>query len=175
MLGRHASRHSIVDARMNFSAQVVHQAVKSAEGRQIYRGACNVPSASLAGSNARFSCCASFPTSSSRRIIRAETTKIETYNEFLDWICFGGPVVKSGDPVEQEKQLKYASLVANAVMMLSNVVDLSEVLSVMAKEGQPVTADLAARISPYVRDHIRRFGRFALDMTELPNPLDPQL
>jgi TnpA family transposase len=108
-----------------------------------------------------------------RRVIRAETTKIETYNEFLDWICFGGPVVKSGDPVEQEKQLKYASLVANAVM-LSNVVDLSEVLSVMAKEGQPVTAALAARISPYVRDHIRRFGRFALDMTELPNPLDPQ-
>jgi TnpA family transposase len=108
-----------------------------------------------------------------RRVIRAETTKIEAYNEFLDWICFGGPVVKSGDPVEQEKQLKYASLVANAVM-LSNVVDLSEVLSVMAKEGQLVTAALAARISPYIRDHIRRFGRFALDMTELPEPLDPQ-
>jgi len=26
-----------------------------------------------------------------RRVIRAETTKIETYNEFLDWVCFGGP------------------------------------------------------------------------------------
>ncbi len=76
-------------------------------------------------------------------------------------------MVRSGDPVEQEKQLKYASLVASAVM-LSNVVDLSEVFSVMAKEGQPVTAALAARISPYIRDHIRRFGRFALDMTQLP-------
>jgi hypothetical protein len=30
--------------------------------------------------------------------------------------------VKSGDPVEQEKQLKYASLVANTIM-LSNVAD----------------------------------------------------
>ena len=40
-----------------------------------------------------------------RRVIRAETTKIEAYNDFLDWVCFGGPVVKSGDPVEQEKQL----------------------------------------------------------------------
>ena len=58
--------------------------------------------------------------------------------------------------------------------MLSNVVDLSEVLSAMANDGQPVTAALAARISPYIRDHIRRFGRFALDMTELPTPLDPQ-
>ena len=108
-----------------------------------------------------------------RRVIRAETTKIEAYNEFLDWVCFGGPVVKSGDPVEQEKQLKYASLVANAVM-LSNVADLTDVLSAMANDGQPVTAALVACISPYIREHIRRFGRFALDMADLPNPLNPQ-
>jgi TnpA family transposase len=108
-----------------------------------------------------------------RRVIRAETTKIETYNEFLDWVCFGGPVVKSGDPVEQEKQLKYASLVANAVM-LSNVADLTEVLCDMANDGQPVTADLAACISPYLREHIRRFGRFSLDMADLPEPLNPR-
>lgn len=52
-----------------------------------------------------------------RRVIRAETTKIESFNDFLDWITFGGPVIKSGDPVEQEKQLKYASLIANAIML----------------------------------------------------------
>ena len=108
-----------------------------------------------------------------RRVIRAETTKIEAYNDFLDWVCFGGPVVKSGDPVEQEKQLKYASLVANAVM-LSNVADLTDVLSAMAKDGHPVTAALVAGISPYIREHIRRFGRFALDMEDLPNPLNPR-
>jgi TnpA family transposase len=108
-----------------------------------------------------------------RRMIRSETTKIEAYNDFLDWICFGGPVVKSGDPVEQEKQLKYASLVANAVM-LSNVADLTEVLAAMAKDGHPVTPALVACTSPYTREHIRRFGRFALDMTDLPNPLNPQ-
>jgi len=60
-----------------------------------------------------------------RRTIRAETTKIESFNDFLDWITFGSPVIKSGDPVEQEKQVKYASLVANAIM-LSNVADLTE-------------------------------------------------
>jgi hypothetical protein len=85
----------------------------------------------------------------------------------------GGPVVKSGDPVEQEKQLKYASLAANT-MMLSNVADLTDVLSAMAKDGQPVTANLVAGISPYIREHIRRFGRFALDMENLPNPVNPQ-
>ena len=44
----------------------------------------------------------------------------------------------------------------------------------MAKDGHPVTPALVASISPYVRDHIRRFGRFALDMTEVPAPLNPQ-
>ena len=82
-------------------------------------------------------------------------------------------MVKSGDPLEQEKQLKYASLVANAVM-LSNVADLTDVLSAMAKDGHPVTAALVAGISPYIREHIRRFGRFALDMEDLPNPLNPR-
>jgi hypothetical protein len=39
-----------------------------------------------------------------RRTIRAETTKIEAFNDFLDWVPFGGSVVKSGDPVKQEKR-----------------------------------------------------------------------
>ena len=93
-----------------------------------------------------------------RRGIRAETTKIEAFNDFLDWVSFGGPVIKSGDPVEQEKQLKYASLVGNAIM-LSNVADMTGVLSSMAAEGHPVTPGLVACLSPYIREHIRRFGR----------------
>jgi hypothetical protein len=82
-------------------------------------------------------------------------------------------VVKSGDPVEQEKQLKYASLVANAIM-LSNVADLTEVIAGMASDGHPVTPELVASTSPYIREQIRRFGRFALDMEDLPEPLNPQ-
>ncbi len=108
-----------------------------------------------------------------RQTIRAETTKIEAYNDFLDWVTFGGPVVKSGDPVEQEKQLKYASLVANAVM-LSNVADPTRVLSDMARDGHPVTPALVASTSPYTRRHILRFGKYTLDMDSLPDPLDPQ-
>ncbi len=88
-------------------------------------------------------------------------------------MSFGEPVVKSGDPVEQEKQLKYASLVANAVM-LSNVADLTAVLSGMAADGHPVAPALAAGLSPHMRKHILRFGKYALDMDDLPGPLDPQ-
>ena len=101
------------------------------------------------------------------------TTKVEAYNDFLDWVSFGGPVIKSGDPVEQEKQLKYASLVANAVM-LSNVADLTRVLSEMAADGQQVTPALVACLSSYIRRHILRFGRYTLDMDTTPEPLNPQ-
>ena len=44
---------------------------------------------------------------SMRQHIRAETTKVENYHQFTDWIAFGGPVLRSGDPVEQEKRIKY--------------------------------------------------------------------
>src|SRR4051794_17791225 len=108
-----------------------------------------------------------------RRTIRAETTKIEAFNDFLDWVSFGGPVIKSGDPVEQEKQLKYASLVANAVM-LSNVADMTTALSAMDGDGHPVTPALVGCLSPYTREHIRRFGQYVLDMADVPPPLDPQ-
>jgi len=108
-----------------------------------------------------------------RRTIRAETTKIEAFNDFLDWVSFGGPIVKSGDPIEQEKQLKYASLVANTIM-LSNVADLTGVLSSMAEDKHLVTPGLVAHLSPYTREHIRRFGQYVLDMNDLPGPLEPQ-
>ena len=88
-----------------------------------------------------------------RRAIRAETTKIEGYNDFLDWVSFRRIQCNQAarDPVEQEKQLKYASLVANATM-LSNVADLTEALAAMAEDGQPVTPDLVASLSPYMRE-----------------------
>jgi hypothetical protein len=58
--------------------------------------------------------------------------------------------------------------------MLSNVADLTDVLSSMAADGHPVTADLAASASPYMRKNIRRFGKYGLDMEELPTPLSPK-
>lgn len=100
-----------------------------------------------------------------RQSIRAETTKVESYNDFLDWIGFGGPIIKSGDPEEQLKQVKYMDLVANAVM-LNNVVDMTEVLTDMITEGEIVTERQVSRLSPYRREHIRRFGQYALDMDE---------
>jgi hypothetical protein len=91
----------------------------------------------------------------------------------LHWIAFGGPVLKSGDPVEQAKQIKYMNLVANAIM-LHNVVDLTNVLNTMASEGYIVTKELVSHFSPYMREHLRRFGHYVLDMEETPPPLEPK-
>ena len=82
-----------------------------------------------------------------RRGIRAETTKIEAYHGFLDWVSFGGPRLRTGDPVEQEKRIKYQDLVANAVM-LSNVVDLTEALNGIAADGYEVRPEQVRRLSP---------------------------
>nr|WP_245232316.1 Tn3 family transposase [Thiorhodococcus minor] len=105
-----------------------------------------------------------------RRSIRAETTKVESYNDFLDWIGFGGPGLKSGDPIEQTKQVKYMDLVAN-IIMLHNVHDLTEILADMEAEGWTLTRELLAGLSPYMREHLRRFGRYVLDMEDASPPL----
>lgn len=104
-----------------------------------------------------------------RQHIRAETTKVESYNYFTDWIAFGGPVIRSGDPVEQEKRIKYRDLVANAVM-LHNVVDMTNALYDLQQDGVRITPELVARLSPYLTEHIKRFGQYLVDMNAPPLP-----
>ena len=44
----------------------------------------------------------------------------------------------------------------------------------IARDGHRVTPALVAYLSPYMREHIRRFGQYVLDMEETPRPLNPQ-
>ena len=108
-----------------------------------------------------------------RQTVRAETTKVESYNDFTDWITFGGDLIKSGDPVEQSKQIKYTNLIANSIM-LQNVSDLTTILNEVAGEGIGVSKELVSSLSPYIRDHIRRFGRYEVNIEEFPPDLDPK-
>jgi Tn3 transposase DDE domain len=64
-------------------------------------------------------------------------------------MAFGGPVLRSGDPGEQEKRIKERDLVANAVM-LHHVADLTKVLSELRQEGERVTPEAVGRLSPYL-------------------------
>jgi hypothetical protein len=96
---------------------------------------------------------------------------MEAYNGFSKWLFFGDEgVIKHNDPIEQEKRIKYNDLVANLVM-LHNVVDMTRVLRQLQAEGYPVTRDILAHISPYLTEHIRRFGEYVLDLSQVPEPL----
>jgi len=108
-----------------------------------------------------------------RAQIQAATTKIEAYNLFSQWIFFGGDgLINSRDPVEYEKRIKYKDLIANAIM-LHNVVDMTDVLHEMSREGFAVTPPVVATFSPYMTEHIKRFGEYFIDTSSVPPPLQP--
>ena len=81
--------------------------------------------------------------------------------------------MKSGDPLEQEKNLKYTNLVANSIM-LHNVASLTKVINEIIEDGKEVSEESISRLSPYTRQHIRRFGQYTINMEQTPNPLRPE-
>lgn len=107
-----------------------------------------------------------------RQGITTSTTKIERYNQFCDWITFGGEALLTLLEVEErDKRMKYTDLLANAIM-LQNVVDLSQVLQELKAEGLAFTKEDVARLTPYQTKHIRRFGEYFLDLEKKPDPLE---
>jgi TnpA family transposase len=107
-----------------------------------------------------------------RRKIHAATTIVEAYHKLTKWCSFGEHgVIKTNDPVEQEKRVKYTDLVACAII-LQNAVDMTQVLRQMTKEGYSITNEMIARCSPYLNKHIRLFGEYVLDMSQPPPPLE---
>jgi TnpA family transposase len=107
-----------------------------------------------------------------RQYITATTNKVESYNGFLKWLFFGGlGVISHDDPIEYEKRVKYTDLIANAIM-LQNVVDMTRILRQLAREGYGVTRETLSFLSPYLTEHIRRFGDYVIDLDRVPPPLE---
>lgn len=83
----------------------------------------------------------------------------------------GFGIVAKNDPIEQEKAIKYKDLVANAVVF-QNVVDLTDILLSLQKEGYLINREDVAMLSPYITAHIKRFGDYLIDMETVPKSLD---
>jgi hypothetical protein len=110
-----------------------------------------------------------------RQQINAATNKVESYNGFSKWFCFGGEgIIADNDPEEQEKTIKYNTLIANAVIF-HNAVDLTEILQKLKREGYLIDNEDIKALSPYLTEHIKRFGDYLLDMQTLPKRLDEVL
>ena len=101
-----------------------------------------------------------------QRQINTVTNQMESYNGFSKWLFFGDDgTIKHNDPVEQEKRIKYNDLISNLVM-LHNLIDMTGLLQQLKQEGYAVNSKTLARISPYLTEHIRRFGEYIIDMNQ---------
>jgi len=106
-----------------------------------------------------------------RRQITAVTNKVEAYNGFVQWICFGDHgLIAHRSPIEQEKRIKYTDLVANA-LILQNVADMTRLLPKLVEQGHIVTRETLATLSPYLTGNYRRFGDYFVDVEQTPEPL----
>jgi hypothetical protein len=87
-----------------------------------------------------------------RRRVTAATNKVEAYNGFSQWLHFGNRgVIADNDPAEQEKAMKFNSLLTNAVIF-HQAVDIAQVVRVLQAEGWKVEPEDLAEVSPYIKE-----------------------
>jgi TnpA family transposase len=111
-----------------------------------------------------------------RRRVTAATNKVEAFNGFSEWVRFGNSgVLTDNDPVEQEKALKFNSLLTNAVIF-HNTLDIADAVRQLQAEGEVVEPEDLAQISPYLTEHIMRFGVYSThELTLEPDAYEPHL
>ena len=110
-----------------------------------------------------------------RRAIHAATNKSEQFNDYAQWLMFGGEgVIAENIRHEQRKVIKYNQLVANMVI-LYNVQWMSRKLKELQEKGLPIDAEVLKVLSPYRKDHINRFGDYLMDLHKKVPPLDPTI
>jgi hypothetical protein len=107
-----------------------------------------------------------------RSTIQAATNKSEAFNGFAKWAFFGGEgVITHNRRAEQRKCIKFNHLVANCLIFY-NVHAISQVLQDLHQEGIELDEQAVGALSPYLRQHINRFGQYELDVTQPPPTLN---
>jgi TnpA family transposase len=107
-----------------------------------------------------------------RAIIQRETNKSEQFNRFVKWLAFGSAgVIRENDRAAQQKALKYNLLLANA-MIFYNTVTLSKDLRSLITHGYYVDPVCVAALSPYATKDLERFGKYTLNLAQVPDPVD---
>jgi TnpA family transposase len=103
-----------------------------------------------------------------RSTIQGATNKSEALNRFLKWTFFGGEgIIAENSRDEQRKTIKYNHLVANC-LIFHNLCMLTHLIQTLEIRGEPVPEDAIAAISPYLTEHINRFGDYTLNLSRKP-------
>jgi TnpA family transposase len=106
-----------------------------------------------------------------RQAIQSATNKSERFNEFVQWISFGGDnVIAENVRDEQRKFIKYNHLVAN-ILAFHNIVSMTKAIDRLKADGQEISDEVLAAVSPYQTSHINRFGQYQLHARRAPDPL----
>jgi TnpA family transposase len=107
-----------------------------------------------------------------RRTIQAATNKSERFNQFVQWVAFGGGALAAeGIRDEQRKFIKYNHLVAN-LLIFHNVVTMTKALERLTEDGFAWDEEIIASFTPYQTGHLNRFGRYALNRERVPESLE---
>jgi TnpA family transposase len=103
-----------------------------------------------------------------RSHIQGATNKSEALNRFLQWTFFGGEgIITENSRDEQRKAIKYNHLVANC-LIFHNLCSLTRLIRDLEQRGESVPEDAIAAISPYLTEHINRFGDYTLNLDRKP-------
>lgn len=106
-----------------------------------------------------------------RETITAETNKVEQYNQLCEWASFGAvELVASNDEDEMEKAVKYCDIITNSII-LQNIIDMSDIIHQLTQESADIREDDIAFLSPYMTEHIKRFGDYFIDIGQIPNQI----
>ncbi|MEV4429762.1 Tn3 family transposase [Streptomyces sp. R-07] len=83
--------------------------------------------------------------------------------------------IADNDPVEQEKAMKFNALLTNAVIFHS-ALDIAEIVRQLLEEGWTIEPEDSAHISPYLTEHINRFGEYSThELAIRPGPYGQKL
>jgi Tn3 transposase DDE domain len=103
-------------------------------------------------------------------LIQAATNKSEHFNRYAQWVSFGSSgLVTAVARDEQRKMIKYNHLVAN-LLIFHTAVGMTRALDTLATEGYgpAIAAEALAGTSPYLTEHLNRFGSYVLDLSTPP-------
>jgi Tn3 transposase DDE domain len=104
-------------------------------------------------------------------MIQRATNKSESFNHFAKWLAFGNAgIIPTNNRREMRKYLKYNHLLAN-IVIFANVALLSQAMNELVSEGHRIHPDAVAALSPYITQHVIRFGLYQVHRDRQPKPL----
>lgn len=84
-------------------------------------------------------------------------------------------VIADNDPIEQEKAMKFNALLTNDLLIFHNALDIAEIVRQLLKERWEIDPGDLAHISPYLTEHINRFGEYSThEVGSQPEAYDPK-